>query len=186
MGRGWMAGLGGGPSLALAVALLVAFAHCDVTDDGDVVSLPVHDEHLLDYVTMLVDEYAPDHQETEARAAIKEDEQKNSEAQDVLTKAKKVAAKFAQQASSAKKAAAAAETASDKEQKAAEHAHLHTDHDKARALALQQEVDAVKASKKKMKVSLKAEELKIEQFKKTTQGNCVAALLLPLQFSGVP
>merc|ERR1711988_1547628 len=80
-------------------------------DDGALVSLPTNDENYLDYVTQLIDEYAPDAKVKADKAKLKKDEK----VEEVGKKAaKKAQAKFVQKSGKVEKLKAEAK------QKAAE------------------------------------------------------------------
>jgi len=149
-----------------AAAVLFAIVRCD---DHARFALPVHDEHFIDYVTTLIDEYAPDPEVDDALAKVKQQEQRSVDAQAALKRAQKLASESAKEAAVAENAAAAAVKASNNEQQAAEKKHLQSDHDKKREMTLKKSVAIDKAALKKTKASLKVEEKQIEQFRKATQ-----------------
>merc|ERR1719181_1828649 len=83
----------------LVALALIAVASVSCVTDGDtevVVPLPVNDEHFMDYVTTLIDEFAPDKaavKAAETKAADDKAKAKEAEAKAADDKAKATAAK---------------------------------------------------------------------------------------------
>lgn len=135
----------------------------------DVVALPVHDEHFLDYVVSLIDEFAPDQpaeQSGELQTTLKKDIQRREVAAAALSEMKNQVDEEKKLAARDEKEASVALKTSDKMQHIAEQGHLEFDDDKTHEYKEEEKLNEVKSRLAMVKKTLHNEKARVKEVRK--------------------